>query len=595
MGPETRGFLTTRSARPNPKESLRVLHAPATTAVTAGLRPELFDDGAPLFSRRLLAIILAALVLIGFGYRIAYSSAEGLSDDELNKLRAVEEYRAHGLTSINSEHPLLMKALLTLSLVASEKWNATSFVAARPQELRIPVETALRLPNVLLGALTTILIYLLTAELFGAEAALIAAALWAFDPSAIGFSRIVKEDTPLLFFFLLANIFWLRGQRVAESGGAHPERFYWAAAAAYGMMLASKYVPMLLAVSMSYYHIFQGIKGTRWRLGKRRLLIFFVVMGAVFLLCNPTILLPGTWRQMLAFAKGQRVGHDSYEFLGTLYPHKMMDWLWGVPWYFYYVFIGIKLPLLTLVAFLAGLPLLFRRRLGDGRFFLFFWTLFAYFPFTLVGSKFTRYFTVSLPIVLITAALGLQYAGRFLARRMGALLVSESVVPYARLILALLAILSSVWASAGSAPHYRLYSNALGGERGRAGEYFPHDEFYDASVRDAMFEIARRSAVGARVASETPNLAAYYAQQMNRPDLVSVSLSDAAALHAMRAGDFIIAARGRRYFSNDALLRDLRQSSTPAFVVQLGAVPSIEVYALDEAALSLPAFSRLSE
>jgi hypothetical protein len=236
-----------------------------------------------------------------------------------------------------------------------------------------------------------------------------------------------------------------------------------------------------------------------------------------------------------------------------------------------------------------------RRRLGDGRFFIFFWILFAYFPFTLVGSKFTRYFTVSLPIVLIMAALGLQYAGRFLARRLGALLKSESVVPYARLMLALLAILSSALASAASAPHYRLYSNALGGERARAGQYFPHDEFYDASVREAMFEIARRSAAGARVASETPNLAAYYAQQANRPDLIPVSLSDAAALHAMRAGDFIIAARGRRYFSNDALLRSLRQSATPAFVVQLGAVPSIDVYALDEATLSLPAFSRPDE
>ena len=50
--------------------------------------------------------------------------------------------------------------------------------------------------------------------------ALLAAALWAFDPQAIGFNRIAKEDTFLLFFFLLANIFWLRGQRVAESESA---------------------------------------------------------------------------------------------------------------------------------------------------------------------------------------------------------------------------------------------------------------------------------------------------------------------------------------------------------------------------------------
>jgi hypothetical protein len=569
------------------------LSAPAKAIVTAGLRPELFDeDGVRFYSRRLLAFTLAALVIIGFGFRVAGSSAEGLSDDELNKLSAVADYRTHGLTSINSEHPLLMKALLTISLISAEKWNATALVAAHPETLRVPVESALRLPNILLGAFTALLIYLLVAELFGVEAALIAAALWAFDPSAIGFNRIVKEDTPLLFFFLLANIFWLRGQRAAESGSPRPERYYWATAAAFGAMLASKYVPVLLAVSFSYYYIFQDIKSVRWRLGKRRILIFLLVMGAAFLICNPTILLPGTWRQMLAFAKGQRVGHDSYEFMGTLYPHKMLDWLNGVPWYFYYVFIAIKLPLLTLLAFLVGLPLLLRRKLGEGRFFLFFWILFAYFPFTLVGSKFTRYFTVSLPIVLITAALGLQFASGYIARWSAALLTNERVKPYARAGLILLVIFSSAWASARSAPHYRLYSNLLGGERARVGDYFPHDEFYDSSVRDAMFEIARRARPAARVASETPNLAAYYAQQANRPDLMCVSLSDAAALKEMSAGDFVIAARGRRYFSNEALINKLRQLSAPAFSVKLGEVPSIDVYVLDEAAMSLPEFLR---
>ena len=565
------------------------MSAMATAAVTAGLRPELFDEDSTrlFFSRRLLSVILAVLVLCGFGFRVAGSSAEGLSDDELNKLSAVADYRTRGLTSINSEHPLLMKALLTASLIAAEKWNSTSLVAKHPAQLQIPVEAALRLPNILMGALSVLLLYLLVVELFGVEAALIAAALWAFDPSAIGFSRIVKEDTPLLFFFLLANVFWLRGQRAAESGSSRAEPYYWATAAAFGAMVASKYVPFLIFISISYYYIFQEIPATRWRLGKRRMFMFCVVMGAAFLLCNPTILLPGTWQQMLAFAKGQRVGHDSYEFMGTLYPHKMMDWLKGVPWYFYFVFISIKLPLATLLAFLTGLPLLVRRKLGDGRFFLLFWTLVAFIPFMLVGSKFTRYFTMSLPIVLITAALGLQFIARFVARQCAALTGNAKIKPYARAIIILLAILSSAWASARSAPHYRLYSNLLGGERGRAGEYFPHDEFYDSSVREAVFEIARRANPGARIASETPNLTTYYAEQANRSDLRSVSLSDAAALGELTAGDFIIAARGRRYYSNEALLSALRQTSAPAFSVALGEAPSIDVYVLDGASLSL--------
>lgn len=558
-------------------------------AITAGLRPELFaETGARRFNnRRILMLVLTCIVVAGFGFRVAGLGREGLSDDELNKLQAVADYRAHGLTSINSEHPLLMKALLTVSLISAEKWNATALVASRPDALRVPVEAALRLPNIILGTLTALLIYLLVAELFGTETALIAAALWALDPNAIGFSRIVKEDTPLLFFFLLANVFWLRSQRLAESGSGRPEPYYWATAAALGAMMASKYVPHLIAITISYYYIFQRIPATRWRLGKKRMLLFIAVMGVAFLLFNPTILLPGTWRQMLAFAKGQRVGHDSYEFMGTLYPHKMMDWLKGVPWYFYFVFILVKLPLLTLLSFLVGLPQLLRRRLGDGRLFLFFWTLYAFIPFVLVGSKFTRYFTMTMPIVLITAAVGAQLTSRFIARRCAALFGTDKAGPYAQVLVVSLVLLASAWASAGSAPHYRLYSNALGGERGRAGEFFPHDEFYDASVRDVMFELARRAGPGVRVASETPNLTAYYAGRANRPDLLSVSLSDPAEVSALAAGDFVIAARGRRYFSNDALLSGLRRKSAPVFSLALGAVPSVEVYVLDESSLAL--------
>jgi hypothetical protein len=548
----------------------------------------LFDEtGTRLFfSRRVLIAVLTALVVAGFGFRVAGLSAEGLSDDELNKLSAVADYRTRGLTSINSEHPLLMKALLTASLVAAERWNATALVANHPQTLRIPVEAALRLPNALMGALTALLIYLLAVELFGIEVALIAAALWAFDPSAIGFSRIVKEDTPLLFFFLLANVFWLRGQRVAENG-SRPFAYYWATAVAFGAMVASKYVPFLIAISISYYYAFQSTPATRWRLGKRRMLIFLILIGASFLLFNPTILLPGSWQQMLAFAKGQRVGHDSYEFIGTLYPHKMMDWFKGVPWYFYFVFIGIKLPLLTLAAFLTGLPLLFRSRLGDGRIFIFYWILYAFIPFMLVGSKFTRYFTTTLPVVLITAAIGLQFISRFVARATARLTGGSRIKTYARGAVILLVIFSSIWASARSTPHYRLYSNLLGGARAQAGDYFPHDEFYDSSVREAVFEIARRAGPGARLASETPNLTAYYAAQANRPDLVSVSLSDASSLRELTAGDFVLAARGRRYYSNDALLSGLRQTGVPAVRVTLGAVPSVDVYVLDEASLAL--------
>ncbi|MBC8032139.1 MAG: glycosyltransferase family 39 protein [Pyrinomonadaceae bacterium] len=556
--------------------------ARAESTITAGLRPEFFAKrGIVTVNRRLLIATLAFLVLAGFGVRVSSLSAEGLSEDELNKLQAVGDYRAHGLTSANSEHPLLMKALLTGSLVVADKWNSIPSLGGRKHISR---ESALRFPATVFGALTAILIYLLAAELFGAEVGLIAAALWTFDPMAIGFNRIAKEDSFLLFFFLLGNTFWLYGQRVAEKTQSthRAQKYYWASAAAFGAMMASKYVPQLLTVSIAYYAVFQGVPATRWRLGKKRLLMYYGVMGVVFVILNPTILLPATWIQMGQFAGQKLVGHDGYEFMGKLYSHRFTDWLNGIPWYFYHLFILVKLPLLTAMGCVVGLPLLFRRKLGDGRYFIFMWMFLWMMTFSFGGGKFTRYFTTILPAVLITAAIGVQAVGRWLGEQLSSLLSAEWPKVYARPALAVLVVATSVSALASAAPHFRLYTNALGGGEAKRGYYFPHDEFYDASVRDVVYEIAKRAQPGAQVASETPGLASYYAGRANRPDLVFLSISDPQALAQLREGDFIVDARGRGYFSNEAIVSALQQAGAPTFTVSLGSVPSASIYWLDQ-------------
>lgn len=558
------------------------MSARAEAIVTAGLRPELFAGrGLLTNSRTLIFVALAVLILGGFGFRVTGLSSEGLSEDELNKLNAVAGYRAHGLTGENGEHPMLMKALQTASIIAAEKWN--SLVGPGEQ---IAPETALRLPGVIAGALTALLIYLIAAELFGAEVALIAAALWAFNPTAIGFNRVAKEDTFLLFFFLLANVFWLRGQRVAESTDQNPNKYYWATAACYGAMVASKYVPHLFAISICYYWMFQQLPETRWRLGKIRLLKFFAIMFLVFLVLSPTVLLPETWRQMGLFAGGNRVSHDGYEFMNQLYPQRMTDWLKGIPVSFYFVFTAVKLPVLVVLGFVAGLPLLFRRKLGDGRYFILFWLFLWVIAFCFSGGKFTRYYTTVLPAVLITSALGIQFTGRWLANRLASLNVAAGLKHYVPACLAVVVIITSVVNSVQASPHFRLYTNSIGGGTAWAGYYFPHDEFYDASMRDVMAEIATRAKPGARVASESPSLAAYYAERAQRTDLICISLSDPSAVQQLTPGDFVIIARGRRYFSNDAIINALT-NSTPTSTFHLNTTPSVKLYELDQASLSL--------
>lgn len=523
-------------------------------------------------------------MLAGFGLRAYRLSAEGLSEDELNKLNAVADYRAHGLTSTNGEHPFLMKALLALSVIAAERWNNTRLVASHTQ-FHIEEETALRLPGVLLGTFTALLLFLIVTELFGPVPALVAAALWALDPAAIGFNRIAKEDTFLLFFFLLANVFWLRGRRAAETCEPHFRRYQWATAAAFGAMLASKYMPHLIAISASYYHIFQAIPATRWRLGRPRWLLFFALMGVVFVLCNPPILLPGTWHEMRIFAGERRMGHASYEFMGQLYRNQMTLWLKGMPWYFYYAFIAFKLPLSVVVGFMIGLPILFTRRLGDGRYFVLFWLFYWFFPFTFLGGKFLRYFTVALPVVLLTTAIGIEAVARWLTQSLARRGAPDKVRVIAHAGVIFCALICSAYASASAMPYYRLYTNALGGGQAGAGYYFPHDEFYDNAVRSTAQTVAMLARPGARVASETPELFTHYARAAGRNDLAAVALSDRAALAQLAPGDIIIVARGRRYFNNDALLARLTTVTAPTKDVLIGATQATRIYVLDEATI----------
>jgi hypothetical protein len=186
-----------------------------------------------------------------------------------------------------------------------------------------------------------------------------------------------------------------------------------------------------------------------------------------------------------------------------------------------------------------------------------------------------------MPAVLITAAVGVYAAAGLLARLFPKDERDGRARAYACAALALVVLASSAYASASAAPHYRLYTSALGGGWERAGSYFPHDEFYDGSTREVAEAVARLAAHGARVASETPELTAYYARLAGREDLQQISLSDHAAVREMREGDLVVVARGRRYFSNDELTSGLRETSEPKASVSLGRVQSAEVYLLD--------------
>jgi hypothetical protein len=103
---------------------------------------------------------------------------------------------------------------------------------------------------------------------------------------------------------------------------------------------------------------------------------------------------------------------------------------------------------------------------------------------------------------------------------------------------------------------------------------------------DALKEIAARARPNARVGTEIPLLADYYAKRAGRQDLTCSQFFEPDDLNKFVAGDFLIDARGRTYFSNQAMLERLRQIRKPAFTIFLGNTPAADVYVLDEASLA---------
>ena len=122
---------------------------------------------------RVRVIALAVVTSLAFGYRAVSLSTYGLSDDEVNKVRAIEQYR-HGHFGANAEHPMLMKLAMWGSVELTGVWNQLA-----PTGQTVAIESAIRLPNVVAGTLTTLVLFGLAELLFGTGVAVVASLLWA--------------------------------------------------------------------------------------------------------------------------------------------------------------------------------------------------------------------------------------------------------------------------------------------------------------------------------------------------------------------------------------------------------------------------------
>lgn len=531
--------------------------------------PKIVSRGGALAGERGVVLALAVLVVLGLGLRLNGISSIGFAEDEVNKLNAVRAY-GQGDIRPNAEHPMLMKALMFVSVRAQQSWNARS-------SRQLSDEAALRFPNVLFGALTAVPLFLLTAAFFDRWTGLLAAAFWTFGVNAITYNRIAKEDTLLVFFMLFAFYFYLRAKQAGPREARIKRRSYLLSGASFGLMLASKYFPQFFGLNMLYHHYFRVREKEPGEPSGHTPWHFYLVFGLVFLIANPAILLPQTWAYLSAYTSEQLLSHTGYLMGDVLYKNTMSSSpFWGTPVYFYALFLLIKVPLPVLAAFVVGLVECVRRWRHPGRGFLLLMFVLWIVPYSLAGAKWLRYALSLMPFVYMIAAVGTVALVRWAVGQFKAA-GRERALRFAGVATLLLFVAWPAWSAYSSSPHYAAYTNALGGDR--AGHFFPHDEFYDDGLREAIEFVAKTAPRGATIVHETPGVVGYYLEKLGRTDLQSRVLSDAGfKLGDVSSPTYFVLQRGRTYFENREKMQEVRARFRKVYEGFVEDVTAVEVY-----------------
>ncbi len=523
-------------------------------------------------------VLLSCLVLLAFFFRMDRISAVGLAEDEAGKWKAIEEY-SQGHFLADTDHPMLVKMLALASIRLGHAWNRTvpSLVASD--------EALLRVPNVILGALTTIVVFLMGRDFCSPRVGWLAALLWATGVTAIAIGRILKEDTALTFFTFLA--FWLfyRGKQVSDAAGSRP--FYLWSGICFGLALASKYFIHFVGLNFFVYYIAgpdfhakpdKVIGAGRCGLdahpmsssAKRGFLACFLV---AFLLANPIFLSLANWQAIVAYVGEKTLIHHGYNLDGAILLNNISLTPFGLPWYFYFYLLIVKTPIPALVATLLGAYVLFRLPQSQTKIFFRVMFLFWFLPFSLAGAKWFRYLLVLMPLIYLVAAIGLDSLWRWIEQRRVAVVRTLAGAAVVGLFVTWPALNAWQWA-----PYHSLFVNGLGGGRESIAKHFPHDELYDLGVREAVGEICRWAPAGSVIAGDNPTAVGYYVARFGRPDISVTQLSDPNYVPTPDRSHFLLVQEGRRYFETDSLFDFLARRWSPWEKITQGGVTAVKVY-----------------
>jgi hypothetical protein len=341
-------------------------------------------------------------------------------------------------------------------------------------------------------------------------------------------------------------------------------------------MMASKYFPHYFGLNMLFHHNWKVRKAQPAEPPGKTPTWFYGLVLLCLVIANPAMLLPPVWQYLDAYVGERLLVHSGYLFAGHLYKNNMSSSpFWGTPIYFYVLFLAIKTPLVLLAGFLAGLAVAIKRWRTPAHGFLIFMLLFWIVPYSLGGGKWLRYTLSLMPIVYMLAAVGVVALTRFAIARFGKFKNAAVVIP---VLAVLIFVAVPAWKAFASGPHYALYMNALAADK--AGFFYPHDEFYDDGLREAIKFVCDSAPKGALIGHETPAVTAYYLGRFGRADLTSRAMSspDFDPAHLSQPGYFILQ-QGRTYFENQQKLSFIRSSFKKVHVVTINGLVAAEVFA----------------
>jgi hypothetical protein len=509
--------------------------------------------------------IVLLLTVMAFAVRVYRVDFYSLSEDESAKWAAVQEYRNGHFAGVNSEHPMLPKMLAWASLTAGDGWSRIAAAHGWPS---LKPEGWLRMPNVLFGALTALVLYMLCRRMMGIAGSFAASFFWAVAPLPIALNRLMKEETPLTFFTLLACYFYCRAQQA--DAGQSARRWFDLSAIGFGLGLASQYILHLLGLNALTWLLASrtGVTVKPSRFSYRR---FFLVLVLTFIVANPVVLSPGNSNAILHWLHHDGVRHSGYDFDGTLYMNFPARLLAGVPWFYYLWLTLVKTPIPILIAVVVGSVLLLRDRRTLASCFFISLGMIQLAGLSVSGAKWIRYSLPLLPFLFLAGG----YAVQETWKRVKGKAWSPVLAGTAALIL-------TAWPLAelqAWAPYYSFYLNSIGGGQRNITRYFAPDEVSELDTREVAQRICPSAPYGATLATARPMSMAYYIKACGRADLQIVPLYD--PHYEPRDGDRIVLEPSRRFFETQCYFDALKTSGMSHRDVRVGPVLASTIYLFD--------------